>query len=70
MERPVIALHKDEAGKLSILEMGLDADPVLEAYKKCTKPGNTYLYHRVLPTKSKKLRSEPPKKAKKKVAKD
>jgi len=73
MDRPHIAIHKDEAGKLKVLEMGMDADPVIEAYKKCDKPGFTFLYHAVLPTKSKKLRDEsPPKKkaAKKKVAKD
>lgn len=73
MDRPNIAIHQDEAGKLSILKMGMDADPVIEAYKKCDKPGYTYLYHRVLPTKSKKLRGESPQKkkaAKKKVAKD
>jgi len=56
-----------------VLEMSMDADPVIEAYKKCDKPGYTWLYHNMLPTKSKKLRDiSPPKKkaAKKKVAKD
>ena len=73
MDRPHLAIHKDETGKLSVLEMSMDADPVIEAYKKCDKPGFTWLYHNMLPTKSKKLRDvSPPKKkaAKKKVAKD
>jgi hypothetical protein len=63
MDRPHLAIYKDEKGKLTILEMGVDADPVIDAYKQCDKPGSTYLYHNVLPTKSKKLRGEdPPKK--------
>lgn len=77
MDRPHLTIHKDEKGKLTILEMGVDADPVIDAYKQCNKPGLTYLYHNVLPTKSKKLRDVSPAKNKvtkkapaKKVAKD
>lgn len=77
MDRPHLAIHKDEKGKLTILEIGVDADPVIEAYKQCNIAGSTYLYHNVLPTKSKKLRDVSPPKKKaakkapaKKVAKD